>query len=244
MLILASISFRCWYCMSLFIFENDWTSWLSTIDFSFACDMSLTRIWPLLLACFLLVYFLKLEHPFKKSVLPATLEFAQHKLQIITFSSASNKSQGNSSFHFGLNFRAVLAFSLLACFYRLGDFDNRPVEVSFVKLENSFVSSTLGLFDTLDPSWKPKSSRRPLFFDVVLLVPDGSLGLELFFPSSSLADVFPLSRLSVLPWMLFSWSGFSGWHFCLFCPMKYKGTKWFVVNHVPALLSRSPSLDD
>ena len=46
----------------------------------------------------------------------------------------------------------MLAFSLLACFSRLGDFDNRPVEVSFVKLENSFVSSTLGLFDALNPS--------------------------------------------------------------------------------------------
>lgn len=99
-----------------------------------------------------MVPFLKLEHPYKKSVLPATLEFAQQKLQIITFSSASNKSQGNSYFHFGLNFRAVLAFSLLARFFRLGDFDNRPVEVSFVKLENSFVSSTLGLFDALNPS--------------------------------------------------------------------------------------------
>ena len=59
-----------------------------------------------------MVSFLKLEHPFKKSVLSATLEFVQYKLQIITFASALNKSQGNSSFHSGLNFCVVLAFSL------------------------------------------------------------------------------------------------------------------------------------
>lgn len=48
-------------------------------------------------------FFFEVETSFqKKSVLPASLEFAQHKLQIITFSSASNQSQGNSSFHFGL----------------------------------------------------------------------------------------------------------------------------------------------
>lgn len=98
-------------------------------------------------------FFFEVETSFqKRSVLPASLEFAQHKLQIITFSSASNQSQGNSSFHFGLNFCNVLAFSLPACFFRLGDFDNRPVEVSFMKLEKQFWIFTLGLFDTLDPS--------------------------------------------------------------------------------------------
>lgn len=107
--------------------------------------------------------------------------------------SALNKSQGNSSFHLGLNFHIVLAFSLFACFCRLRDFDNKPVGVSFVKLENSF--RTLGLCDSLDPCSKPKSSRCPLFFNMALLVLDGSLGLDLFFPVSSLNDVFPLSRL-------------------------------------------------
>ena len=84
-LILACISFCSWDCMSLFIFENDQAIWLSEIAFPCECDLSLARIWPLLMACFLTVSFLKLEHPFRKSVFPATLEYTQHKSQFITF---------------------------------------------------------------------------------------------------------------------------------------------------------------
>lgn len=143
--------------------------------------------------------FWKLEHPFKNSVLPAALGYAQHKSHIITFSSALNKSQGNSSFHLGINFRITLGFSLLACFCKLGEFNNNPVGVSFVHLENSLGSSTLDLFGSLNPHLKPKSSRRPLFFDIAMLVPDRSLGLELSFVVSSLQDLFPLFRFAVLP---------------------------------------------
>lgn len=67
----------------------------------------------MLVACFLIVSFLKLVQPFKKSVLPATLGCLQHMSRVTTFLSPLKFSQGNSSFHFGINRRFCLS---LSCF--------------------------------------------------------------------------------------------------------------------------------
>ena len=70
-------------------------------------------MWPLLVACFLIMSFLKLVQPYKKSVLPATLGCLQHMSHVITFLSALKCSQGNSSFHLGLNRRFCSSLSCL-----------------------------------------------------------------------------------------------------------------------------------
>lgn len=90
--------------------------------------------------------------------------------------------------------------------------------------------------------FNPRLKVFQFFFDIAMLVSDRSLGLELSLVVSSLQDVFPLFRFPVLPLILFSWSS-SAWHFCLFSPVAYKGTKWFGENHAPALLTKFPSLD-
>ena len=97
----------------------------------------------------------------------------------------------------------------------------------------------------MDPHWKPNTSNHPLFFGTALFVPN-SLFTYIFCTVSFSEAFIPLTRFSLKSMSLgtmSSWLGFSGWHFCLFSPVVFKGTKWCGENHAPALLSRFPSLD-